>query len=340
MTASVGRRGIVATIAALTLVLTAFVQSVGAAPKPDPRIIGGEPADFGEYPFMVALLFEPTAGNDFQKQYCGGSLIASRWVLTAAHCLDFLESPDEVAVAVSRTNLDSTEGQRVAVRDFFIHPDYDPNVISPDVGLIQLARPVTGVQPIQLAGATDDGFEAAGTPLTVIGWGNTSTTGQASFPNELREVVVPVVADAECDFAYHGIRDRRDTAVRGAEGHRQLRWRQWWPAVRDDLERNGDPGRDRELRHRVREESIPGCLYRGQQPDGSRLHRGRRGGLIHRRRPSTTSATTCDATWRARSRWSGRIPIAPSRISDASPWTDDHAVTAAPPASVPSRSSP
>ena len=147
------RRTIVATIAALTLVLTAFVQSVAAAPKPDPRIIGGEPADFGEYPFMVALLFEPTVGNDFQKQYCGGSLIASRWVLTAAHCLDFLESPDEVAVAVSRTNLDSTEGQRVAVRDFFVHPDWDPNVISPDVGLIQLARPVTGVEPIQLAGA-------------------------------------------------------------------------------------------------------------------------------------------------------------------------------------------
>ena len=198
------RRTIVATIAALTLILTGFVQSVAAAPKPDPRIIGGEPADFGEYPFMVALLFEPTAGNDFQKQYCGGSLIASRWVLTAAHCLDFLESPDEVAVAVSRTNLDSAEGQRVAVREFFVHPDWDPNVISPDVGLLRLARPVTGVQPIQLAGAGGDAFEAAGTLLTVIGWGNTSRTGQASFPNELREVVVPVVADAPCDTAYHG----------------------------------------------------------------------------------------------------------------------------------------
>ena len=130
VTARAGRRGIVATITALVLVLTALVQSVAAAPKPEPRIIGGEPADFGEYPFMVALLFEPTAGNDFQKQFCGGSLIASRWVLTAAHCADFLAGPEEVAVAISRTHLNSTEGQRIAVRSIHIHPDYDPNVRS------------------------------------------------------------------------------------------------------------------------------------------------------------------------------------------------------------------
>ena len=197
-------RATAAVLLALSLTLTALVQSVAAAPQGEPRIIGGEPADFGEYPFMVALLYEPIDGTDFQKQYCGGSLIASRWVLTAAHCVDFLDSPDEVAVAVSRTNLDSTQGVRVEVRDFYIHPDYDPNQLSPDVALIELAKPVRGVEPIQLADAGDDTYEAAGTLLTVIGWGNTSTTGQASFPDELRELQVPVVSDEECDFAYSG----------------------------------------------------------------------------------------------------------------------------------------
>lgn len=197
-------RAAIASLTALILVLTALVQSVAAAPKPDPRIIGGEPADFGEYPFMVALLFEPIAGNDFQKQYCGGSLIDARWVLTAAHCVDFLESPDDVAVAVSRTHLNSTEGARRDVRAIYIHPDWNPDIFSPDVALLELARPVNGIEPIELADAGDDGFETAGTILTVIGWGNTSTTGQASFPDELREVDVPVVSDADCDFAYSG----------------------------------------------------------------------------------------------------------------------------------------
>ena len=197
-------RAVTAMVAALLLLLAALVPSVAAAPKPDPRIIGGEPADLGEYPFMVALLYEPINGTDFQKQYCGGSLIASRWVLTAAHCVEFLDSADQIAVAVNRTNLDSTEGSRVAVRDFYIHPDYDPSQLSPDVALIRLARPVNDVEPIQLADTADDVYETAGTLLTVIGWGNTSTTGHASFPDALHELQVPVVSDADCDFAYGG----------------------------------------------------------------------------------------------------------------------------------------
>jgi secreted trypsin-like serine protease len=198
------RRPAFVAIATLTLLLTALVQPVAATPKPDTKIIGGEPADFGEYPFMVALLFEPTDGNDFQKQYCGGSLIASKWVLTAAHCVDFLDSADEVAVAVDRTHLNSAEGQRRAVKAFYIHPDWNPDLLSPDVALLELTRPVTGVTPIRLASAADDGFEAPGTLLTVIGWGNTSATGKASFPDALREVVVPVVGDADCDKTYGG----------------------------------------------------------------------------------------------------------------------------------------
>jgi secreted trypsin-like serine protease len=198
-----GTRALAVGLATTILLLTALVQSVAAAPKPDPRIIGGEPTGVGEYPFMVALLLEPRGGTDFDKQYCGASLIASRWVLTAAHCVEFLTSPTEISVVAARTHLDSTEGERRAVKAFYIHPDYDPNAISPDVALIELARPINNVTPIRLAGSGDNGLEAAGTPLTVIGWGNTDMrTNKSSFPDELREVVVPAVSDAECVKVY------------------------------------------------------------------------------------------------------------------------------------------
>ena len=196
-------RAAFASLAVLSLLLVGLVQPVAAAPRPDPRIIGGEPTGVGEYPFMVALLLEPRGGTDFDKQYCGASLIASRWVLTAAHCVEFLNDPSEISVVAARTHLDSTEGERRAVKAFYIHPDYDTNAISPDVALIELRQPITGVTPIRLAGASDDGLEAAGTPLTVIGWGNTDMrTNKASFPDELREVVVPVVSDARCTEVY------------------------------------------------------------------------------------------------------------------------------------------
>ena len=92
-------RAVVATLSVLTLLLVALVQSVAAAPEPDPRIIGGEPTGVGEYPFMVALLLEPRGETDFDKQYLWRLADrARRWVLTAAHCVDFVTSPSEITV--------------------------------------------------------------------------------------------------------------------------------------------------------------------------------------------------------------------------------------------------
>ena len=46
------------------------------------RIVGGSTAPPGAWPWQVAL-------RSFTSQYlCGGALIADKWVLTAAHCID------------------------------------------------------------------------------------------------------------------------------------------------------------------------------------------------------------------------------------------------------------
>jgi chymotrypsin-like protease len=48
--------------------------------QPEPRIVGGQDVDVGEWPWQVRL-------SIFPGSRCGGTIIAENWVLTAAHCV-------------------------------------------------------------------------------------------------------------------------------------------------------------------------------------------------------------------------------------------------------------
>lgn len=45
------------------------------------RVVGGEDADAAEWCWQVALI------NSLNQYLCGGALIGTQWVLTAAHCV-------------------------------------------------------------------------------------------------------------------------------------------------------------------------------------------------------------------------------------------------------------
>jgi secreted trypsin-like serine protease len=92
-----------------------------------PKIVGGKPVPNGKYPFQAALLAQLFGTNDFQRQYCGASLITPFEVLTAAHCVDFVgDDPEQVPISdlrvvVGRTVLTSTQGQKRRVAAIDIH---------------------------------------------------------------------------------------------------------------------------------------------------------------------------------------------------------------------------
>src|SRR5215467_8808115 len=61
------------------------------------RIVGGEPTDIKEHPWQVALQFRGTF-------FCGGSIIAQKWILTAAHCFESSANQNDWRAKAGVTN--------------------------------------------------------------------------------------------------------------------------------------------------------------------------------------------------------------------------------------------
>lgn len=190
------RRSIIAACLAGLLLATA-VPALGQE-SAVPRIVGGvevDPPD--KYPFMAAIVWR--GSDSFNGQFCGGSVIAASWVMTAAHCVAG-ESAATLDVVVGRHDLGTNTGERIPVAQIVRHPDFDRNTNANDLALLRLASP-TAYAPVLLP--ADGSLEAAGTTLTVIGWG-TMEYDPPRYPYELREVSVPVVGDTVCRAAYTG----------------------------------------------------------------------------------------------------------------------------------------
>ena len=100
-----------------------------------------------EYPWMAAI------SDPQESQFCGGTLIASQWILTAAHCM-FKDSAGtqpqtaaEIRIVLGEHDLlDSFESKIpkkvVEVSQIINHPSYDASSSNNDIALIKLSEEV------------------------------------------------------------------------------------------------------------------------------------------------------------------------------------------------------
>ncbi|KAM8844788.1 polyserase-2 [Spinachia spinachia] len=190
-------------VIAVATLLTALTQeslsqlAVCGRPPLNTRIVGGEVAPSGNWPWQASLT---RSGGHF----CGGTLINSQWVLTAAHCFQ-PPSTRNLLVILGRQNQQGSnpnEVQRTVLR-IINHPGYDPETNDNDISLLHLTSAVTFtdyIQPVCLAAPGSSFY--SGINSWVTGWGTIGFGVPLPPPRALMEVEVPIVGNRECNCNY------------------------------------------------------------------------------------------------------------------------------------------
>ncbi|MGH2960470.1 MAG: trypsin-like serine protease, partial [Solirubrobacterales bacterium] len=188
------RRFAAATFTLLALTFAFATATASADPSVD--VIGGTNVSHSDYttfyPYMVGLM----AAQDPDAQFCGGTLIATQWVMTAAHCYAPEEGANPAYIRIGSEDRLGV-GSYVPVVGHIIHPDWDPNYLRNDIMLLKLAYAPTPATPAVRAAAIDDPL--AGNLATLIGWGLTTPGDDAFSSRYLKLATLDVIDQTECE---------------------------------------------------------------------------------------------------------------------------------------------
>ncbi|XP_022788730.1 chymotrypsin-like elastase family member 1 [Stylophora pistillata] len=154
-------------------------------------VVGGVNAMPNSWPWMISLQRKGA-------HHCGGSLISTNWVLTAAHCL-FERTPSLYTVVVGAHSLSgSTPVQETfKVKRLITHPNYTQGTENNDIALLELDRKVTLSLRVNLVCLPQKGSRIPpGTRCTITGWGLNSTYG--AITDILQQEELPVASHSDC----------------------------------------------------------------------------------------------------------------------------------------------
>ncbi|XP_076458293.1 serine protease 33-like isoform X2 [Babylonia areolata] len=180
---------------------TAVNSGCGASMVRVTRIVGGDSAPSGSWPWMVSL--RHLTGEGVFRHHCGASLISALWLLTAAHCFHGSNDSLQWRARLGRTETPSAELDRqdLEVAHVETHPHFNVSGHGNDIALVRLARPLSSlrVEPICLPRPGQD-VVGDGTGCYVTGWGDTRGTGDGAW---LQQVELPVIDRWQCGQWYN-----------------------------------------------------------------------------------------------------------------------------------------
>jgi len=91
-----------------------------------PKIVGGENASVGEFPYQVSIKVWEVNNVSLNMHFCGGFIVDETHVVTAAHCLrDFPVTLMEVVAGASNMKVNESTQQYRDLKRGVMHPLYD-----------------------------------------------------------------------------------------------------------------------------------------------------------------------------------------------------------------------
>ncbi|XP_058866328.1 transmembrane protease serine 5-like [Acipenser ruthenus] len=162
-----------------------------------PRIIGGTEATLGRWPWQVALYHN-------SKHVCGGSIITSQWIVTAAHCVHNYRLPQVsswlvYAGIVTRSSGILAERSGNPVEKMIYNKQYNHRSHDNDIALVKLKSPLNftdTIRPVCLP-RYDQDF-SGGTRCWISGWGYTRPD-DVHIPDTLKEAAIPLISTKKCN---------------------------------------------------------------------------------------------------------------------------------------------
>ncbi|XP_054834315.1 coagulation factor XII isoform X2 [Eublepharis macularius] len=169
------------------------------------RVVGGMVALSDAHPYMAAMYVG--------EQFCGGSLIASCWVLTAAHCLERRPDVSQISVVLGQAlyNITTKGSMKFQVQAYQLHENYSEINKHHDIALVQLKENVPGhcaefshsISPVCLPGSMEI---YDGNRCQTAGWGHLYE-GADKLSVYLQEADVPIIPHEQCQSReVHGTR--------------------------------------------------------------------------------------------------------------------------------------
>nr|AXF35736.1 serine protease 2 [Holotrichia oblita] len=163
----------------------------------DGKIIGGVNATIEEFPYQVSV--QEYGENNIHVHICGGAIISSDYVLTAAHCIRFF--PDWYGIRAG-SSVRNSGGVEILAETIYIHPKYNFMTAEYDIAILKLETPLTfsaSIAPVPLPSQNQqipDGAEGI-----VTGWGDLEE-GTWLGSDLLQAVTVPIMNQAQCEVFY------------------------------------------------------------------------------------------------------------------------------------------